>query len=75
MTSGSACERPRATSPIPESTNASGTVTAGPRGASRVNANAPVAVPSEAMALTMPIVAGFDRPRLSSLYDSCTMST
>ena len=54
---------------------ASGTVVAGPSFASRPKRNAPTAVPSEATALTAPMVAGDSTPMLSSLNDSSTMRT
>ena len=74
-TSGTAEASPRPSRPIPERPKASGTVTAGPRRASRPNTKAPAAVPSEAMALTAPMVAVDFTPIASSLNDSSTMRT
>jgi hypothetical protein len=59
---------------MPESPEASGTVTTGPRRASRPNGNAPMAVPSEAIELTAPIVPVDSAAMSSSSYDSSTIS-
>jgi hypothetical protein len=75
MTSGTVAARPMPTIPTPDSPKARGTVTAGPSVASRPKENAPIAVPSEAIALAAPIVAVDRTPMPSSTNESWTMRT